>query len=224
MSESGCEVRTAMNISLFGLGYVGAVTATCLAELGHRVVGVEVSRGKVDMINEGKAPVVEPELQDRIWAVVSDGSLRATQDAETAIISSDISLVCVGTPSDSIGAVSLEAVENVIAQIGFTLRSKNSPHAVVVRSTVPPGTTQERLAPALQAASGRCIGADLELCCNPEFLPFRGGTAKTVSELLEEIDAANDIEGISLLGGEPTAQAEGVARLAAEVQRWQAAA
>jgi GDP-mannose 6-dehydrogenase len=164
-----------MNISIFGLGYVGAVTATCLAELGHRVVGVEVSRGKVDMINEGKAPVVEPELQDRIGAVVSDGRLRATQDAETAIISSDISLICVGTPSDSVEGVSLEAVENVIAQIGFALRSKHSPHAVVVRSTVPPGTTQERLAPALQAASGRCLGPDLELCCNPEFL--REGSA-----------------------------------------------
>jgi GDP-mannose 6-dehydrogenase len=143
-----------MNISLFGLGYVGAVTATCLAELGHRVVGVEVSRGKVDMINEGKAPVLEPELQDRIEAVVSDGRLRATQDAETAIMSSDISLICVGTPSDSVEGVSLEAVENVIAQIGLALRAKNSPHAVVVRSTVPPGTTQERLAPALQASIG----------------------------------------------------------------------
>ena len=164
-----------MNISLFGLGYVGAVTATCLAELGHRVAGVEVSRGKVDMINDGKAPVVEPELQDRIGAVVSDGRLRATQDAETAVISSDISLICVGTPSDGTEGVSLEAVENVIAQIGFALRSKRSPHAVVVRSTVPPGTTQERLAPALQAASGRCIGHDLELCCNPEFL--REGSA-----------------------------------------------
>jgi GDP-mannose 6-dehydrogenase len=159
-----------MNISLFGLGYVGAVTATCLAELGHRVVGVEVSRGKVDMINDGTAPVVEPELQERITAVVSDGRLRATQDAETAIISSDVSLVCVGTPSDSVGGVSLEAVEKVIAQIGSALRFKNSRHAVVVRSTVPPGTTEERLAPALQAASGRCIGTDLELCCNPEFL------------------------------------------------------
>ena len=164
-----------MNISLFGLGYVGTVTATCLAELGHRVVGVEVNRGKVDMINQGKAPVVEPGLQDRIGTVVSDGRLRATQDAETAIISSDISLVCVGTPSDSAEGVSLEAVENVIAQIGSALRSKQSPHAVVVRSTVPPGTTEERLAPVLQAASGRCIGADLELCCNPEFL--REGTA-----------------------------------------------
>jgi GDP-mannose 6-dehydrogenase len=164
-----------MNISLFGLGYVGAVTATCLAELGHRVVGVEVSRDKVDMINEGKAPVVEPELQDRIGAVVSDGRLRATQDAETAIISSDISLICVGTPSDSVEGVSLETVENVITQIGSALRFKNSRHAVVVRSTVPPGTTQERLSPALQAASGRCIGADLELCCNPEFL--REGSA-----------------------------------------------
>lgn len=164
-----------MNISLFGLGYVGAVTATCLAELGHRVVGVEVSRGKVDMINEGKAPVVEPELQDRIATVVSDGRLRATQDAEIAIMSSDISLICVGTPSDAVEGVSLEAVENVIEQIGLVLRSKRGRHAVVVRSTVPPGTTQERLAPALQAASGRCIGADLELCCNPEFL--REGSA-----------------------------------------------
>jgi GDP-mannose 6-dehydrogenase len=109
-------------------------------------------------------------LQDRIGCVVSDGRLRATQSAKAAVISSGISLIYVGTPKDSAEGVSLEAVANVMAQIGFALRSKPSPHAVVMRSTVPPRTTQERLAPALQAVSGRSIGHDLEFCCNPEFL------------------------------------------------------
>ncbi|WP_336489357.1 nucleotide sugar dehydrogenase [Methylobacterium nigriterrae] len=164
-----------MNISLFGLGYVGAVTATCFAELGHRVTGVDVNRGKVDLINDGKAPVVEPELQDRIAAVVEGGMLSATQDAAAAILSSDVSIVCVGTPSDGSGGVSLDAVEEVMAQIGTALRSKGGSHAVVIRSTVPPGTTESRLVPILEAESRRRIGDELELCCNPEFL--REGSA-----------------------------------------------
>ena len=164
-----------MNISLFGLGYVGAVTATCLAELGHKVTGVEVSRDKVDMINDGKAPVVEPELQERIAAAVAGGMLSATDDSATAVLSSDVSIICVGTPSDGSGGVSLDAVEKVMTQIGTVLRGKRGAHTVVVRSTVPPGTTETRLTPILEAASKRRIGRDLELCCNPEFL--REGSA-----------------------------------------------
>lgn len=164
-----------MRISVFGLGYVGAVTATCFAELGHEVVGVEINRDKVAMINDGIAPIIEPELQDRIAAVIAGGNLRATTDGCEAVLGSDLSLICVGTPSNESGAVALEALDSVVAEIGTALRAKRTPHVVVVRSTVPPGTTAQRVAPALQAASGRLIGSGIELCCNPEFL--REGSA-----------------------------------------------
>jgi GDP-mannose 6-dehydrogenase len=164
-----------MKISVFGLGYVGAVTATCFAELGHEVMGVEVNREKVAMINDGVAPIVEPELQERIAAVSANGLLRATTDGEQAVLGSDLSLICVGTPTSASGAVALDALDGVVAEIGNALRAKRSPHVVVVRSTVPPGTTAGRVARALQASSGRQIGDGVELCCNPEFL--REGSA-----------------------------------------------
>lgn len=162
-------------ISIFGLGYVGAVTAACLAKSGHQVTGVEVHHGKIDLINAGQAPIVEPGLQEMIESGVRAGNLHATEDAEAAIGASDVSLICVGTPTAESGAVSFEALDKVMVQIGEALRCKRSRHTVVVRSTVPPGTTEERLAPALSAASGHRIGDDLELCYNPEFL--REGSA-----------------------------------------------
>ncbi|MGH7782547.1 MAG: nucleotide sugar dehydrogenase, partial [Candidatus Binatia bacterium] len=164
-----------MRISIFGLGYVGVVTAACLAKSGHKVTGVDVHPGKVDLVNAGLAPIVEPELQDLIESGVRAGSLRATEDAEAAISASDVSLICVGTPTADGGAVSFEALDKVMEQIGAAIRCKGGPHSVVVRSTVPPGTTEDRLAPALCSASGRGIGGDLELCYNPEFL--REGSA-----------------------------------------------
>ena len=164
-----------MNISIFGLGYVGAVTAACSAKSGHQVTGVDIHSGKIDLINSGQSPIVEPELQDLIESGVRAGRLRATKDVEAAIAASDVSLICVGTPTSDSGAVSFEALDKVIAQIGAALRCKCSHHSIVVRSTVPPGTTEERLAPALREASGRRIGEDLEVCYNPEFL--REGSA-----------------------------------------------
>ena len=164
-----------MKISIFGLGYVGAVTATCCAELRHEVVGVEINPDKVNLINRRQSPIVEPGLQERVTEVVRAGRLRATDDAEAAIGETAVSLICVGTPSAQAGAVSLTAVDKVMSQIGSALRRKREPHTVVIRSTVPPGTTEERLAPALVAASGRRIGEDLHVCYNPEFL--REGSA-----------------------------------------------
>jgi len=164
-----------MRISVFGLGYVGAVTATCFAELGHEVVGVEVNRDKVAMINNGIAPIVEPELQERVAAVTAKGYLRAITDARQAVLRSDLSMICVGTPTNESGMVELNSLDNVVVEIGIALRVKDGPHVVVVRSTVPPGTTAGRVAPALAGASGGRIGEEVELCCNPEFL--REGSA-----------------------------------------------
>lgn len=164
-----------MNISVFGLGYVGAVTGACFAELGHRVVGVDVNRGKVDMVNAGRSPIVEDGLAERIARGVNEGRIRATDNADEAILTTDVSLVCVGTPSADNGSLSLVAVDAVIAQIGAALQKKTTPHTVVVRSTVLPGTTEDRIAPMLMATSGRALGNGLEVCFNPEFL--REGTA-----------------------------------------------
>ena len=157
-------------ISVFGLGYVGAVTAACLAELGHEVLGVDLSQGKVDLIKAGRAPVVEPGLQERIAAAAGFGRLRATVDPAAAVHGSQMSLVCVGTPTTEADGVSLEALRNVAAQIGSALRTKRGSHAVVIRSTVPPGTTQDCVAPILRSASGCRIGEGIELCFHPEFL------------------------------------------------------
>ncbi|HXT77965.1 MAG TPA: nucleotide sugar dehydrogenase [Acetobacteraceae bacterium] len=164
-----------MKVSVFGLGYVGAVTATCVAEQGHEVLGVDVNRDKVEMINNGIAPIVEPEFQERIAGVTADGCLRATADGRRAVLESDLSLICVGTPVNDSGVVALDALDNVVTEIGMALRAKKTAHAVAVRSTVPPGTTANRVAPALHAASGRQIGKEVDLCYNPEFL--REGSA-----------------------------------------------
>lgn len=164
-----------MRISVFGIGYVGAVSSVCLADLGHEVAGVDVSKAKVDQFNGGVAPIVEPQIGKLLATAVSHGRLRATVDAEEAVAASDLSLVCVGTPSGPNGAVSLNAVDAVIAQIGEAIGRKTNAHAVVMRSTVPPGTAEERVLPALQAASGRRIGEGLSYYSNPEFL--REGSA-----------------------------------------------
>jgi GDP-mannose 6-dehydrogenase len=164
-----------MQISVFGLGYVGAVTAACLAELGHEVVGVDVNQVKLDLISAGRVPVIEPGLQERITSALAVRRLHATADPVAAVLGSQVSLICVGTPANQAGGVSLDALESVLGQIGSALRTKRESHSVVVRSTIPPGTMQERVVPILQAASGRRIGEGLELCFNPEFL--REGSA-----------------------------------------------
>ena len=160
-----------MRVSVFGLGYVGAVSGACLADLGHEVIGVDVNEQKVTLINAGCSPLVEEGIAPLIRAGVRAGRLRATLDPAEAVMASDVSIVSVGTPSAPSGAPSLEGVDAVTRQIGGTLRGKGgAAHAVVVRSTVPPGTTEDRIAPALARYSGRRVGDGLEVCFNPEFL------------------------------------------------------
>jgi GDP-mannose 6-dehydrogenase len=159
-----------MKLSVFGLGYVGAVSSACLAKLGHQVIGVDISETKINLINDGRPPIVEDKIGDITSTVVTDGRLRAVSDTKAAVIDSDVSLVSVGTPSSLDGSVSLKAIDSVIEQIGQAIRSKSGCHTVVIRSTVLPGTTEDYIAPALTHASGREIGQDLNLCFNPEFL------------------------------------------------------
>jgi len=162
-----------MNVSVFGLGYVGCVTGACLAKAGHRVIGVELQPEKVAIINGGAAPFVEPGLSDLIAEQVKAGRLRATGDASEAIRESEISLVCVGTPSLPTGQLDVAAIENVCRQIGRAIGEQQAPHTVVIRSTVLPGTL-ERFA-ALIAESSGDGGRGTVVAVNPEFL--REGSA-----------------------------------------------
>lgn len=164
-----------MKISVFGLGYVGTVTAACLADQGHTVIGVDTNSTKVDLINEGNTPVVEQEVGGMIAQTVQSGLLRATQDTHHAVLNSDLSIVCVGTPSESNGGLNLDYVARVSEQIGAALRTKVSHHTVVLRSTMLPGSMAEIVIPALEQFSGKVAGTDFGVCVNPEFL--REGTA-----------------------------------------------
>ena len=159
-----------MRISVFGLGYVGAVSCGCLPELGHEVIGVDTNPLKVKMINDGQSPVVEEGINELITKAVNEGKLRATHDVEDAILNSDVSLISVATPSNANYTPNLTAVDAVVRQIGEVLRKKTGPHVIVLRSTVQPGTTEERILPILLESSGREIGDNLALVFNPEFL------------------------------------------------------
>lgn len=169
------EVEQAMKISVFGLGYVGCVTAACLADAGHQVVGVEIKPEKVAALNEGKSPFFEPGLSDVISRCVYQGTLRATIYAEDAVRSSDIALVCVGTPSSPDGGLQMDAVIQVCEDIGHALVEKRQYFTVAIRSTVLPGTSLETCIPALERSSGKRVGEDIGYCVNPEFL--REGSA-----------------------------------------------
>ena len=144
-----------MKISIFGMGYVGAVSGICLAELGHEVVGVDINASKVDLINAGRAPIVESGIAERIKAAQADGRMRATTDPAAAVAGTEVSMISVGTPSTPHGTSSLTALDAVVGQIAEAIGNKGTPHTVVMRSTVPPGTTEDRLIPALVAGSGQ---------------------------------------------------------------------
>jgi GDP-mannose 6-dehydrogenase len=192
-----------MRITVFGLGYVGAVSAGCLARRGHQVVGVDVNPRKVASINDGQAPVLEPGLSEAIAAATAAGRLRATEDAAEAVRATDVSLLCVGTPSGSQGSIDLGALERVCTDIGPALRSTERRHTVVVRSTVLPGTTEETVIPALERSSGLKAGRDFGVAVNPEYLREGSGVAdfdspeKTVIGELDPAsgDAVADIYG-----------------------------
>jgi GDP-mannose 6-dehydrogenase len=159
-----------MHISVFGIGYVGVVSCGCLAELGHEVIGVDVSADKIATLASGRSPIVEEAIDTLIAGAVQQGRLTATDDVVAAVHSSDVSFISVGTPSAADGSVALGAVDGVIKAIGAAIRTKPGPHAVVMRSTVPPGTGEDRVIPLLEAASGRRLGEGVSYYSNPEFL------------------------------------------------------
>lgn len=164
-----------MRISIFGLGYVGAVSAGCLASDGHEVIGVDPNAIKVDLINRGVSPIVEKDIDEMIERTVAAGRLRATASVSQAVADSDLSLVCVGTPSQLNGNLDLSYVRRVCEEIGEAIRQKDSFHVVVARSTMLPGSMRSLVIPTLEQASGKKAGVDFGVCNNPEFL--REGTA-----------------------------------------------
>jgi GDP-mannose 6-dehydrogenase len=164
-----------MNVSVFGLGYVGSVSAASFAADGHSVVGVDVNPDKVASLNEGRSPIVEKGLDELIRDNAANGRLRATTDTKEAVDATELSLICVGTPSRRNGSLDLSYLERVCEQIGEALKDKTAYHVVVVRSTVLPGTTHGVVIPALERTSGKKYGTGFGVTVNPEFL--REGTA-----------------------------------------------
>src|SRR4051794_20590871 len=164
-----------LKISIFGLGYVGTVSAGCLANDGHEVVGVDPLPTKVDLINAGKSPIVEAGLGEIVASAVSEGRLRATCDQNQAIRDTDLSFVCVGTPSQLNGNLDLTSVRRVCELIGDALKEKQTRHTIVIRSTILPGTMRQVVIPVLEQNSGKRAGVDFGICNNPEFL--REGSA-----------------------------------------------
>lgn len=164
-----------MKISIFGLGYVGAVSAGCLAKDGHQVIGVDPYKPKVDLINSGQTPVIEKDIGEIISEVVENGRLRAVTDVKEAVDNTDMSLICVGTPSQLNGSLDLRYVRKVCEEIGAAIRDKDGYHVVVARSTMLPGSMHNIVIPVLEEFSGKKAGADFGVCNNPEFL--REGTA-----------------------------------------------
>jgi GDP-mannose 6-dehydrogenase len=162
-------------LSVFGLGYVGCVSAACFARQGYGVIGVDANPAKVEMINAGTATIVEAGIGELVKEMVASGRLRATVDPREAVEQSSVSLLCVGTPSRHNGSIDLTYVERVCTQIGEVLRTKATRHTVVLRSTVLPGTLDCVVIPALESASGKLAGRDFGVCMNPEFL--REGTS-----------------------------------------------
>lgn len=203
-------------ISVFGLGYVGAVSVAVLADNGHEVIGVDINPTKVEMINAGQSPIIEKGMPELMAKGVAAGLIRATPDAEAAVHDSEISIICVGTPSNHNGSLNLTYVERVCEEIGSSLATKDEYHIVVARSTMLPGSTEEVVIPALERASGKRAGIDFGVGFNPEFLregnsiedfydpPFTvigsdsGQVAEAVSDLYSMLDAKTIIVPIKV--------------------------
>jgi GDP-mannose 6-dehydrogenase len=164
-----------MRIAIFGLGYVGSVSAACLAAAGHDIVGVDVDAHKLAMVREGRSPINEPGLDDLLGRMVAAGRMTVTDDTAAAVQTSELSLICVGTPSRRNGSLDSSFLERVIEQIGAALAAGGQYHVIAVRSTLLPGVLRNRLIPLLERTSGRQVGAGIGLCVNPEFL--REGSA-----------------------------------------------
>ena len=159
-----------MKLSIFGLGYVGCVSAACFAKEGHSVIGVDVNANKVQMINSGNSPIVEAGIGSLLDEVVKSDRLTATTDSAAAVRGSEVSLVCVGTPSNPNGSLDLRYITRVCEEIGAALKDKNERHVVVIRSTMLPGTIESVVVPTLEKYSERQAGKDFGVCINPEFL------------------------------------------------------
>lgn len=169
------------SISIFGLGYVGSVSAACFASMGHRVIGVDVSQSKVEMLDSGRSPIVEARMNELVAEANQACRLHATTDPTAAVLGSEVSFICVGTPSLRNGKLDLSHIAKVAAEIGAALKQKKSHHVVVLRSTVLPGTTETVLVPVLERESGKKAGEGFAVCYNPEFM--REGSA--VADFLE---------------------------------------
>jgi GDP-mannose 6-dehydrogenase len=162
--------REPMNISIFGLGYVGAVSLACLARDGHRVTGVDVDRAKLDLIAAGKTPVVEEGMVELVAQTAASGRVQVTSDVRDAVHRTDISLICVGTPSATNGSQDLSAILGLARDLGLALKDKTKPHVAVFRSTLVPGTVEGVIRPIVERESGKRDGEDFHLCFQPEFL------------------------------------------------------
>jgi len=159
-----------MKLSIFGMGYVGCVSAACFARAGHNIIGVDINPAKAEMINSKRSPIVEEGIAELIEAGVSTGRLRATTDSADAVLNSDISLVCVGTPSKQNGSLDLSHLRKVCQDIGEALKIKDSKHFVVIRSTVLPGTIENVLIPEMETSSNKKAQKHFFVSVNPEFL------------------------------------------------------
>ena len=159
-----------VSISIFGLGYVGSVSAACFASLGHTVIGVDVSPAKVKALASGRSPIVEARVSELMEEGHKTGRIRATTNVAFAVCESEVSFVCVGTPSQRSGKLDLGYVERVVREIGTALKQKKTHHVVVLRSTVLPGTTESLVIPAIEESSGLRAGVDFTVCYNPEFM------------------------------------------------------
>ena len=168
--DQGRKGERTNELSVFGIGYVGCVSAACFAKAGHDVIGVDLNQTKVAIINSGKSPIVEAGIDELISDMVAAKRLRAITCSCEAIANSEISLVCVGTPSNANGSLDLDHVKHVCEEIGAALKNKTDRHTIVIRSTMLPGTIESLVVPTLEASSGKKAGADFGVCINPEFL------------------------------------------------------
>jgi GDP-mannose 6-dehydrogenase len=196
-----------LKISIFGLGYVGTVSAGCLASDGHEIIGVDPVRAKADIINNGRSPIIEADIAEIIASAVNAGRLRAIDDSALAIRETELSFVCVGTPSQVNGNLDLRYIRRICEQIGEALKTKTARHTVVIRSTILPGTMHRIVIPTLEEFSKKKAGIDFGVCSNPEFLregsavkDFRSppktvigeldqGSGDTLAQLYQELDA-----------------------------------
>ena len=185
-----------MEISIFGLGYVGCVGAACLAKLGHTVIGVDSARDKVELINKGRPTIIEADIEDLVKAGHDSGLLTATTDYLHAVKHSDVSFVCVGTPSSADGHLNLNYIFGVARQIGEGLREKDGFHIVAIRSTVLPGTNR-KVGELIAEVSGKERGRDFTVVSNPEFL--REGY-RWICSITDKVVESRQIKGVSPRG------------------------